>query len=221
MAEQVTLQAESRAGTGKSAAHALKARGRVPGVVYGHGNALAISLDANAFQHAVKPSHYGAAVVMLVLDGVNSGPVLVKAVQRSPVGRHVLNIELQRVSATDRLSITVPVALTGETPATRMGGIVEQLTHVINLRCDAMHVPEQVIFDISAMAMNDSVHAAQLALPVGCELLDKPEEVIVRIAPPTVPVLEEAVEVIAVEPSETGVASEVSGGKQHDVSSEG
>ena len=196
MSDQPTLHAETRPKVGTQASHKVRKQGRIPGVLYGHGDPQPISLDALTFSHTVSPNHYGALMVQLMLDGRPAGSALVKAVQVNTVGKHIMNVDLQRVSAEDRVAVSVPIVLIGESAAARQGGVLEQFVHSINVRCRADAMPQQITYDITALSMDESVHAAQLELPPDVELLDKPDETIIKMAPPTVHA-EAATEVVA------------------------
>jgi large subunit ribosomal protein L25 len=183
---------ESRTGVGSAEARRLRHAGRVPGVLYGHGTPTLVSVDAAALGHTVTPAQYGAAIVPISLDGRPAGDALVKAVQVHTLSRRILSLELQRVTADDRVQVSVPVALDGALPT---GAVLEQMQHNVPLRCQASAVPEALTFDITVLGVGDVLHAAQLALPSACELLVNPDEVIAVIAGPTIPALEEPVRV--------------------------
>ncbi len=193
MAEQPVLAVEARTSVGSNTARQIRRAGRIPGILYGHGTEQPISLDAHDFSTHVPPSHYGSFVVQVSLDGKSVGAALVAAVQVNTLRRQILHVDLQRVSSSDRVHVSVPVVLTGEPAAVRAGGVLEQFNHAVNLRCGAFEVPEQILYDITPLQLGDALHAGQLALPADAELLDKPDEVIALIVPPTVPVSEEAI----------------------------
>ena len=195
MSKQPTMQIESRTQHGSGVANRMRRQGRIPGVLYGQGNSLSISIEVMEFRNTVSASHYGSQIVQLILDGEDAGTALVKAVQVNTLIKQVMNVDLQRVSQQDRVSISVPIVLEGEPAAVRAGGVLEQLVHVLNIRCRVSDVPSQISYNVSAMQIGDAVHAGQLALPQECELLDKPDEAVAVVVAPTVPLAEEAVEV--------------------------
>lgn len=199
MPDQPTLQFEPR--TERQATHRLLREGRIPAAIFGHGATVMISLDLVTFRRVVHPNHYGSMVVSLLSNGNDAGTALVKEVQTDPVKRQIVHVDLLRVNAEDRIHVTVPIVLQGEPAAARLGGVMEQAMQLLNLRCRADAVPEQITFDVSLLDAGDVVHAGQLALPSGAELLDKPDEVIAVIIASSVPVGEEQV---VVEPGVAG-----------------
>jgi large subunit ribosomal protein L25 len=211
MTEHVTITLLPRTGDGSGAARRLRRQGLAPGIVYAHGDTLEVAVDAHAFVHAVPPEHFGSAMVRLVLDGRDQGTALVKSVQFNPLTRQVLNIEFQRVVMDDRVQVSIPVVLRGEAEDQRRGGVVEQFARSVTLKCRVSDVPEAITFDISAMEIGDAVRAGQLALPMACELVSSSDEVIVSLAPPTVPVGEEPMTI-----PEGVTGPELTGDKQKD-----
>lgn len=196
MSDHITLQIESRTGVGTHAANKMRHQGRIPGVLYGHGESHPISLDGTSFRRQVSPEHYGSAVVTLQEDNKNIGSAIVKEVQYNTLKGQITHIDLQRVSAEDRVQVSIPVVLTGEPVSARTGGgVLEQNVHSINIRCRAADVPTEITFDVTPLELGESVHASQLALPAGSELLDKADEVIAVVILPNEPALEEPVTV--------------------------
>lgn len=210
MPDHVTLQFETRTGSGSRDARKLRRAGRIPGTLFGHGDSQAITLETTSFRRQIKPDRYGSTMVTLT-DGHQSETALVKEVQTDTLKNEVLHISLQRVEAGDRVSISVPVLLHGEPLGVRAGGVLEQMVHSVDLRCGADQVPSHLDYDVSMLNVNDNVHAAQLALPAGVELLDHADEMIAVVLAPTVPALEEPTRV---EPGVTG--PELTGDKQQE-----
>ncbi|HEY8817429.1 MAG TPA: 50S ribosomal protein L25 [Candidatus Limnocylindrales bacterium] len=118
---RATLAAEHREITGKKVAR-LRAAGRLPAVVYGHGvDSSSISVDAHEFEQLRR--HSGPnALVDLSVDGKKASPVLVSAVQVHPVNRKTLHVDLFLVRMTEELTVDVPLVASGESPAVTLQG---------------------------------------------------------------------------------------------------
>jgi len=184
MSEQPTLQLKTRAGMGSNAAKKYRREGLAPGILYGHSEPVAVLTDAHAFRMTVPVDQYGSQVVLITVDDNNAGAALVKGVQINTVSRQILNIDFQRVSLEDRINVSVSLVTEGESPDVKSGAMLEQFLHAVSLRCSAFEVPSQIVFDISGMHVGDSLHAADLPLPAGCELNMAPEEVILLVTMP-------------------------------------
>ena len=198
MSEQPMLHLKSRAGMGSNAVKKYRREGLAPGIVYGHTEPLAVMTDAHAFRMTVPIEQYGSQVVRITVDDTDAGSALVKGVQINTVNRQILNIDFQRVSLEDRINVSVSLVAEGESPDARLGAMLEQFLHSVNLRCSAFEVPAQIVVDISGMHIGDSLRAADLPLPADCELNTSPEEIILLVAAPT-----KAAEPVEVEATET------------------
>jgi len=210
MAGEPVLHIVGRAEHGKGAAGRLRRTGRVPGGLFGHGEPESVSLDATEFRKTVTPDQYGALIVKLVRDEQEIGAALVKGVQVDTLQHAVLNVDLQRVSMDERVSVSVPIELTGEPAGTRLGAVLDQTLRAVNLRCRVSDVPTLISYDVSELGIGENIHIQQLDLPAECDILDNPEEVVAVMLSPTVPLEEERMEVEAVEsgPELTGQAQQ-------------
>jgi len=219
MSEQPVLELQKRTGTGSNAVRKYRRQGLAPGILYGHGaEPLPVVIDAHAFRMTVPVDQYGSQVVRVSMDGSEAGMALVKAVQINTVSRQILNVDFLSVSSEDHVNVSVSVVVEGESPDFRMGAVLEQIHHSVNLRCSAFEVPSQIIVDISELHIGDAIHAGQLPLPVGSELHQSAEDVILLIVSPTKALTEEAVEVETTPTDASGVGSALTGEKQKESS---
>lgn len=179
-----TLNCLPRTALGSNAARKLRQQGLVPTSVFGHGDPVSLTASQHDFSVIAHASHSGSQLVNLLIDGQDSGLVLVKAVQRDPIKQTLLNLELQRVSLQEELQATVVVVLEGEPAGVKEGGMLETTLHALHLRCAASLVPDNVTYDISAMQIGDTLKAGAFALPAGCTLLDRPDECVALIRAP-------------------------------------
>ena len=120
-----------RAKQGTGASRRLRITGRTPGIVYG-GSAQPqlIELDHNALWHALKKEVFHSSVLDMELNGVAS-KVLLRDVQMHPYKQQVLHIDFQRVDATTKLHMKVPLHYVGEesSPAVKTEGCIAN--HVV------------------------------------------------------------------------------------------
>ena len=117
------LHVEKRKSFGKRNNERLRRAGRLPAVLYGHGEeAVSLTLAADQFEASLR---HGAKVVDL--DGDASGKALLQDVQWDTFFQQVLHVDLLRVRAGEKVTIEVPIELRGESPGVRDGGIIEQV----------------------------------------------------------------------------------------------
>ena len=196
------LAAEDRADAGKGAARRLRAAGRVPAVVYGHGSApRPVSIDARELGHAMR-TDAGANVLLELQVGSARHLALAKEVQRHPVRGTFTHVDFLIVRRGEKVTVAVPVHLVGEAPGVKEGGIADQDLYQLQVEAEVTAVPEVVEADVSGLAIGDVLRVGDLKAPAGATILDDPEAPVVSVVPPTVePVAEEA-EAVEGEPAE-------------------
>lgn len=201
MAEK--LYVELRENFGKGAARRIRAENRIPGVFYGHGtDTRHLTLPGHETALAVRHSN---ALFELTLPDGRSRLALVKDVQRNPLSRNIIHMDLLEVRRGEKVEVVVPLELTGDpvSPAIGMLDILE-----VTIQAEATHLPESIVIDTEGAEDGYRVLASDLDLPAGVELLNDPEELVLSVDIPRVEEEdeedEEAAEptVIGEEPSE-------------------
>jgi len=177
MAFEVSAQSRKLQGTGAS--RRLRRTGKVPGVVYGGKKpAVNIELDHRALFQQLRNERFHASVLDLDLDG-NREQVLLRAVNMHPWRFEVQHIDFQRVSADEKIHMKVPVHfVNAETsPAVKeQGGIITHVLTELNIRCLPADLPEYIEVDLSGLTIGHSLHARDMLLPKGVELIFRPGE---------------------------------------------
>ena len=182
-----TLAAETRDVLGKNVSH-LRHQGRLPAVVYGHGQAsVPVTIDAHDFGLLWRRIA-GSTLVDVAIDGKKPHPVLVQKVQISPVTRKMLHVELFLVRMTEEVTMDIPVVTTGVAPAVHeLGGTVLHALETVKVRSLPGNLPER--FEVSVDGLEDfetSIHVRDLVAPSGVTILTDPDEMVVRVLAPRV-----------------------------------
>lgn len=192
------LAALPRTEMGKATSHLRKA-GRLPAVVFGHGDSTSVSVDAHEFEQLRRRA--GAnALIDLHLEGGKTTPVIINGVQLHRVNRTPLHVDLFRVKMTEDMTVDVAVHSFGESEAvTKEGGTLIHAVDHVRVRARPDHLPKFIEVDVSSLATFDSVIAVRdLPVPAGATILNDPDEVIFRVlAPRVVEVEPEAVAEVA------------------------
>jgi len=177
--EKVVLQASRRNVIGKQVG-ALRQAGKLPAVLYGHHvDSTPIVLDAHETTLTLSRLT-SSSLVIINLEGTEY-PTLVREKQRHPVKHHLIHLDFQALSLTEKTHVTVGIELTGTAPAIKTYGavLVHPLTE-LEVECLPQEMPERVVVDISGLVeIGDAIHVRDLQLPGGVEILTDPEEVIV------------------------------------------
>jgi len=180
------LAAENRADAGKGAARRLRAAGRVPAVLYGHGTKpRSLSIDARDLSHALR-TDAGANVLLELQVGRTKHLALAKEIQRHPVRGTYTHVDFILVRRGEKVHVAVPVHLVGEAPGVREGGIADQDLYQVNVEAEVTAVPDAVEADISGLRIGDVLRVADLKAPAGSTILDDPEASVVSVVPPAV-----------------------------------
>jgi large subunit ribosomal protein L25 len=184
-----------RAKQGTGASRRLRITGRTPGIVYG-GTAepTAIELDHNALWHAIKKEAFHASILDMELNGSES-KVLLRNVQMHPFKQLILHVDFQRVEATTKLHMKVPLHFSGEenSPAVKLDAcLINHIVNELEVACLPADLPEFINVDLSNLKKGTSLHVNDMALPKGVTAVTRGKEnpVIVSVVAPVAEVVE-------------------------------
>ncbi|TWT74661.1 50S ribosomal protein L25 [Posidoniimonas polymericola] len=175
------LKAEPRDKVGKLHNRRLRATGKIPAVLYGHGEG-SVSLTLAKEQLRTVLRHGGKLVE---LQGAASGQALLQDLQWDAFGKRLLHVDLLRVQAGDRVTVEIPVELKGEAPGENEGGVLEFIHHTVSIEVSPSQIPEKLHIDASGLHLGESLHADKIIdLPKDAKVLLDEQEVIVHCVPP-------------------------------------
>jgi large subunit ribosomal protein L25 len=169
MAEAVKIAVEARdpaknKGTGSRVARRLRAKGRIPAIIYGHKQTpVPISMARDAVWEMIKRSTHFAE---LSLDGTTE-MVLVRDVQWDHLGKEIIHLDFARVSAEESIETEVRLDVRGTAPGVNEGGVLEQPIHSVSVTCRANAIPDSIRIDVSNLHLGESIHVRELTLPEG------------------------------------------------------
>ena len=189
MAGTRTLNATVREGTGKGAARGVRREGRIPGVIYGGGEAAEpVSLDYRELNKLIYAGHFLTTIFELDVGGVKQR-VIPRDYQLDSIKDQPLHVDFLRLKPGASLRVEVPVHFINRDicPGIKKGGSLNIVRHAIEMRVPADAIPEAVVADLAALQINDSVHIDAIPLPEGCKLTQRERDfTIATIAPPLV-----------------------------------
>lgn len=198
---EVRLIADTRTEFGKGGARRTRRAGKIPAVIYGHGEQPRhVALPAREFGNAIR--HGGANVLLtLELDGAEQ-LAIPKAIQRNPIKGHYEHVDLLSVRRGEKVTVDVPLSIVGSLVA---GGMLAQENNTVSVEADATRLPSEIEVSIDGLEIGSHVTAGDLTLPAGSSLVTDAETIMLLIqASPTEADLAEPVE--AAEPSSEPVA---------------
>ncbi|WBB77562.1 50S ribosomal protein L25/general stress protein Ctc [Micromonospora sp. WMMD882] len=185
---EVKISAEPRTEFGKGGARRTRRAGKVPAVLYGHGEKPKhIALPAREFAAAIRKGGANQLFAIEVSDGTQV-LALPKAIQRDPIKDTFEHVDLLLVRRGEKVTVEVPVQLTGD--AARDTLIVHE-HDTLSVTADATKVPDHLEVSVEGMEAGNQVTAADVELPAGVELAADPELPVAAVtAAPTAAQLE-------------------------------
>jgi large subunit ribosomal protein L25 len=177
---EITLTAEAGRPTGSRASGRLRASGRIPAVIYGHGRApLPVSVDGRELRAALTTDAGLNALLSLKVEGSDQ-LALARELQRHPVRNTVIHVDFQIVRRDEIVTVEVPINLIGEAhDVTVNEGFIEQPLSALTVRATPGRIPNVVEVDISNMTIGDAIRVGDLPLPEGVSTDVDPEEAVV------------------------------------------
>ncbi|MCY2944610.1 MAG: 50S ribosomal protein L25 [Planctomycetota bacterium] len=181
MLANIILKVEARTELGKRRVSRLRKGGKVPGVLYGHGQE-AISLVFNGKEFSALLM--GGTRVVDLARGTEVEKAVIRDVQFDHLGMEILHVDFARVSADERIKVDVPVEVRGISPGVTSGGILEHLLHSLHIECLASAVPESIRLRVDELQKGQSIKVKDLKLPEGVRVVNDSEAVVVHIVEP-------------------------------------
>jgi len=198
--EQVELAALTRKESGKGASHRLRADGRVPAILYGHGeDNLEVSVSRREMYHLLHGEAASNTVVRLNVaeeeDGKSEEQIsIIRDIQFDPVNERIIHVDFQRISLDETIHAEVPVHLVGECVGVATGGILDHILRFVEVECLPLEVPNSIDVDVSALEVGDNLHVGDLTIPEGITLLTSEDQAVAACAAPRVEEVKEPTE---------------------------
>ena len=180
---EVRITAEPRTEFGKGGARRTRRAGKVPAVLYGHGTAPRhICLPTREFERALHTEAGANVLLSVAIDGGDE-LALAKSIQRDPVRGVIEHVDLILVRRGEKITVDVPVVVAGDLVS---GGLLDQQLTVLSVQAEATNIPRSFEVAIEGLEIGASVHAKEVELPAGTELVTDPDAIVVHVmAAPT------------------------------------
>jgi large subunit ribosomal protein L25 len=222
--DRVTLQVAERPADqlGSRRVRRLRKDGLIPGVLYGKGHTRAIVVGERELRTALTGVSGLHAIVDVVIEGQTTPHhAVLKDYQRHPIRGTLTHVDFHEVRLDRPIQATVSVHLVGESPGSKQGGVVQQVTREVRIEALPTAIPEHIEADISELEIGATVRIADLEAIEGVAYLDDPETVLANCSIPRgITELEEA-EAAEGEEGEEGEAGEGAEGEPSAEASEG
>jgi large subunit ribosomal protein L25 len=216
MSTKFELTAESRAAKGTGASRRLRHSGKVPAILYGAGKQpITITLDHNLMTRHLANEKFHTSILTVTVGGETDQAIL-RDFHMHPYKPILMHVDLQRISATEKIHMEVPLHFVGGdvAPGVKVdGGVVTHLMNEIDITCLPKDLPEFLTVDMSALQIHESVHLSDIKLPEGVNItsLAHGGDDLAVAAISTIKVVEEAPVVAAVAVGEAAAAPAAEG----------
>ncbi len=198
MTELVTLEVETRSETGKGAARRIRAAGKIPGNVYGHGaESTAVQADELQFKALISKISTENTLIDLKIGDDQPKAVLIREIQRHPYRSAILHVDFFEITAGEKIKVAVPVRLEGTPIGVRNGGTLQVIRYELEVECLPREIPTGFEADISEMEIGDSLHISEIDTGDVFLLEDESLTVCTVVAPRVVEEVEEEGEEIS------------------------
>ena len=168
-------------------------------MIYGHGREpLPLSLNARDLDKMLGNIQAESTVIEVTVGG-HTSKTLIREIQRHPIKHQILHVDFQALVAGEKVTVSIPIVLTGIAEGVRLeGGVLDHTLRELEIEVDPSNIPDRVELDVTNMMIGDSLHVSDIRVPEGVEILDDPETSVAVLAAPRA-VIEEAPAAEAVE----------------------
>jgi large subunit ribosomal protein L25 len=191
----IPITAELREGAGKGNARSTRRDGKIPGILYGQGKSVRLSVNRKEFLKAMHDAHGENVIFDVTVPGQAPLKSIAREVQHHPVTHATMHVDFQHIDMSKKIHVDVAVHLVGEPIGVKTyGGILEHVARELEVLCLPADIPSAIEIDVSEMNVGESIHVRELPV-AGYEFLADGSQVVVHIASPTVeavPTAEEA-----------------------------
>lgn len=186
--KSLKLKAAPRTQTRRKGSKALRSTGRIPANIYGKSIAPQnLEIDSEAFIDLINSAHSEIVLVDLEISGdSNARLALVQDVQHHPLSGEVLHVDFHEVKSDEMITIRIPVEATGEAEGVKSGGgTLEHLLQKLRVTALPKDLPEQILVDVSALAVGQAIQIGQIQAPAGVTILGDKHLRVFAVAAPT------------------------------------
>jgi len=181
--KEYKVQATLRVGRGKNDARRARRDGMVPITVYGGGSETVAAVAPLRDLAAILRSESGRNTIFTIdVDGIGASEVMFHDRQIDPIKGRLIHADLTRLVKGQKIEVTVPLHLTGEPIGVKeRQGVLEQIIREIQIKCEPREIPDVLEVDVSNLDVHDVLHASDIPVAAGIEILTDADQVIATV----------------------------------------
>ena len=188
--DTMQLNSEIRIQTGKGAARKLRTAGKLPAILYGaETEPIMLAMDYRELKKTLRGRSAENIIFDLTIDGEKksqSKKVMIKEIQRDPVKRDYLHVDLFEISMAKELEVDIPIDLLNTPVGVDQGGILQHIRREVKAACLPEDLVDSIEVDVSGLDIGQSLHIRDISFPPGLRLLDDENLAVVTVVAPTV-----------------------------------
>jgi large subunit ribosomal protein L25 len=211
---QNTLIVSKRVRMGKSGARAIRKEGNVPAILYGKGQEpLALVINPGDLKQALSTDAGENTLLEIIVENDSEGTKklsLLREIQYDYLTSKPIHFDFQTLDVSKKITVNVPVVITGRSKGVIEGGILEEILREISVECLPEDIPNSFEVEVTELEIGNSIHVNTLEVTEGVDILHDENETIVTVQAPRIEVVEteEEEEVEGVEGEEAAEAEE-------------
>lgn len=181
MADEKKLSAKLRTEDfGSAGSRRVVRSGRIPAVIYGKKDAAPVYVTLDAKEFRMKKQEFTeTTLIALDVDGSVKN-VFLKEVQNNLLKNTIQHVDFFEVTFGQLLRTKVRVELTGTATGVRDGGVLDQVTHEVEIECFPRHLPEVITADVTNLGVNETLRVGQLVCE-NVKFLDDPDTAVATV----------------------------------------
>ena len=181
---ELILKAEKRSGFKRSTSRQMRKAGYVPGVYYINGGE---NIAIKATELSLRPVVFTdeSHVINLEVEGeANTFSCILKDVQFDPITSRLIHFDLLGLKAGEMINLEIPVALIGNAPGVKDGGILQHILHKLEVKCLPQNIPSHIEVEISNLTIGDAIKVSDIKID-NVEIINEANATVVSVVPPT------------------------------------
>jgi large subunit ribosomal protein L25 len=188
--DTMQLNSEVRDQTGKGAARRLRSAGKLPAILYGaKTDPIMLAMDYSELKKTLKGRAAENIIFDLTINGgkkSQSKKVMIKEIQRDPVKRDYLHVDLFEISMAKELEVDIPLDLLNTPIGVEQGGILQHIRREVKAACLPQDLVDKIEVDVSGLDIGQSLHIRDISFPPGLRSLEDEDLTVVTVVAPTV-----------------------------------
>jgi len=183
MAAEIVVSAESRSERGKNAARRLRAKGKIPAVVYGgKSDAVAVSVDPKTLLRVLRSEAGRNTILSLDLGEGGKTSAILKSWQVDPVNEKFIHVDFYRIAMDVAIKVKVPIHTVGESRGVKVdAGILEIIMREVEVECLPGDIPERIDVDVTDLGLHGAVRVSDLKISDKVKILDEADQIVVHV----------------------------------------